>query len=302
MTFGDALAQIISVGSNGSQALSDGAAAIVGTLIGTGPANGPDAVISAIGHGITADQAVTILTELSTSQSLNLQTHIRADIGYLIASGQIQGAQALGDVHNACIASGMGAGPELALLAGIYATSNGNSTVEAAVAQQFDALIASGRFTLGQVLDGLAQGTFLPSSAFPTQAQVQAGYLAGGLSSGGAAALMAQIAAGSADPAAPGAAASEIAGMIASNRMDPALAMIGINDAVAAGVLDAAKAVVVLASMPLTVSDSLHTARPGRRDARHDRASGTDGPADAGRRRAWASCCPECARCRGRHR
>lgn len=263
MSLGDALAQVMSVGVSGSQSLSDGAAAIVGMLIGTGPANGPDAIISAIGHGITADQAITVLTELSTSPSVNLQSHVRADIDYLITSGQLQGAQAMSDIHNACVASGIGAGQELSLLAGIFATGYGYNAVETAVAQQIDALIASGRLTLGQVMDGIAQGTFLTNAVFPTQEQVQASYLAGGLSSTSAAALIAMVAAGSADPAAPSAAANEIAAMIAGNRMDPALAMSGIDGAVAAGVLDAAKAVVVLASMPLNASDALHTAAGG---------------------------------------
>jgi hypothetical protein len=263
LTLSDALVQVMSVTANGTQAVSDGAATIVGALLGTGPANGPDAILSAVGHGITADQAVTILTELSSSSSINLQSHIRADISALISGGQLTGAQALSDVHNASVANGITAAQELALLAGIYAASNGNGAVESAVAQAFDTLIASGRFTLGQVMDGLAQGTFLPDAVFPTQAQVEAGYLAGGLSSGAAAGLMAQVAAGSSDPAAPGAAASEIASMIAGNRMDPAQAMSGIDAAVAAGVLDPAKAVLVLASMPLNASDGIHNAAGG---------------------------------------
>ena len=66
LTLGDAFAQILSAGAGGSQALSDGAIAIIGamynTALGANPsvATNPDVIFNAIGHGLTADQAVAI--------------------------------------------------------------------------------------------------------------------------------------------------------------------------------------------------------------------------------------------------
>jgi hypothetical protein len=279
LTLGDAFGQIMSVGASGSQALSNGAIAIIGamynTVLGPNPsmANGPDALFNAIGHGLTADQAVAILTALSTAQtvdlqSCNLQSHVRMDLYYIIATGALSGAQVMSDIHNACVADRIGAGSELALLAGIFGANNpgggsGTALFGGIVANEINTLIGSGYFTLGQVMDGLAHGTYPLNSSSATQTQFYASYLGGGLSSNSAAALMALVAAGSSDPAAPAAAAGEIAAMIGSNRMNQDLAMIGIDDMVRLGALDPAKAVVLLASLPLNVSDSLHTAAGG---------------------------------------
>ena len=190
------------------------------------------------------------------------------DLYYIIATSALSGAQVMSDIHNACIADRISAGSELALLAGIFGANNPNGATGTAliggiVANEINTLISSGYFTLGQVMDGLAHGTYLPNTNIVTQTERYASYLAGGLSSNSAAALMALVAAGSADPAAPGAAAAEIAAMIGSNRMNQALAMTGIDDMVTLGGLNPAKAVVLLASWPLNVSDSLHAAAGG---------------------------------------
>ena len=145
----------------------------------------------------------------------------------------------MSDIHNACIADRISAGSELALLAGIFGANNPNGATGTAliggiVANEINTLIGTGYFTLGQVMDGLAHGTYLPNTNIVTQTERYASYLAA-VSSNSAAALMALVAAGSADPAAPGAAAAEIAAMIGSNRMDQALAMTGIDDMVTLG-------------------------------------------------------------------
>ena len=262
---------------NSPPALEQGATALLNVMLGGMVAGGPDGIITAIGHGITADQAVTLLTAIVASQPsldfgnvvppglvqqvTNTLSHARADIAYLIASGQLTGPQALADVHNACMANNVSAGQELSMLAGIFEQSGGSAAVQIAVAQQINSLIGSGRFNLQQAMDAIAGGTYLPNTfqPVPTQAQNIASFIAGGLDPGASAALMALVAADSTDPAAPGIAASELAGMITGHRIDPGQAMSGIDAAVAAGTLDAAKAVLFLASTPLSASDSVHT-------------------------------------------
>src|SRR4051812_37354660 len=103
--------------SGGSQALADGALAIIQsmytTALGTlSPATGPDVLFNAIGHGLNAHQAVAILTSLSTSQtvdaySANLQSHVRMDLYYILATtnpgSSLPPAQLMADIHNACV-------------------------------------------------------------------------------------------------------------------------------------------------------------------------------------------------------
>ncbi len=277
ITPGDALGALIVMSVDSTPALAQGATAVLNLMLGASSVGGPDGIIAAIGHGITADQAATLLTGIAASQPsldvglnfvpqsvvqqvTNTLSHVRGDIAYLIESGQLTGAQALNDVHNACLANNVGAGQELSMLAGIFEQSGGNATVQTAVAHQIDSLIGSGRFNLQQAMDAIAAATYLPNvfQPFPTQAQNTASFIAGGLDAAASAALMALVAANSTDPSAPAVAASELAGMIAGNRIDATQAMSGIDTAVAAGALDAVKAVVFLASTPLSASDSVH--------------------------------------------
>jgi hypothetical protein len=277
ISMNDAQGEVMALAVNSTPALEQGATALLNVMLGGAPAGGPDGILSAIGHGITADQAVTLLTAISASQPsldfgpnmvptslvqqvTNTLSHARADIAYLIANGQLTGSQALADVHNACMANNIGAGQELSMLAGIFEQSGGSAVVQTAVAQQIDSLIGSGRFNLQQAMDAIAGGTYLPNTfqPMPTQGQTIASFVAGGLDSSASAALMALVAANSTDPAAPSIAASELAGMIAGLRIDAGQAMSGIDAAVAAGTLDAARAVVILANTPLSASDSVH--------------------------------------------
>ncbi|WP_398480637.1 hypothetical protein [Tardiphaga sp.] len=262
ITTASAIAQIVLIGTQ-SEELADLAVQVVKGLIGNGPATGPDAIIGAIGYGITAVQAIDLLTQLSTSTSVNLLSHIRTDFAYLISSGMLTGADVLGALHDACIDHGLGVAQEMALLAGIYSDGNGNAAVEAAVAHQIDALITNGRLTLAQAIDAIALATYALSSTFPTVFQDQASYLAGGLQSGDAAALLARIATISSNPTALATVADAIASLVAGNKLDLTAAISGIDAAVATGTLDAARTVALLASIPLTASDVIHTAVGG---------------------------------------
>lgn len=262
ITTAGAIAELVSIGTY-SEALKAVAFSTISGLVGGGPATGPDAIVNAIGYGITAVQAIDLLTQLGTTTSVNLLSHVRTDFAYLISSGMVTGDQVLSAMHDACVAHGLSVAQEMALLAGIASYGAGNAAVDTAVARQIDALITSGHFTLVQAIDAIALATLPLSSTFPTAAQQEASYRAGGLQSNEAAALLARIATTSASSTALATVAGAIASLVASNRLDLTAAIAGIDTAVAAGTLDAARTVALLASIPLNAADVVHMAAGG---------------------------------------
>ena len=262
MPYGDALAEVARLSVNNDVAVAQAGMAMLNVLVGQTSAYGNDGIVGAVGHGLTADQAVTILTDLSLTQTVAMQQHVRADIAYLIGHNEIAPAQAFADVHAECLAHGIGATQELSIYAGVIGDGTAGAAVESAVADAIVGLVTSGRLSLGQVMDGLAQGTMV--SGYYTQAQQQQAYLAGGLSIADSASLMAVVAAHSADPPAFGVAAAEIAGMLGSySATDRPAVMSGVDAAVASGLLSAVQAVDLLSSTPLGASDDAKTAIGG---------------------------------------
>lgn len=262
MSYGAAVAEVAGLTANGDPAVSQGAMAILNVLVGQTGAYGNDGIVAAVGHGITADQAITILTDLSVTQTSNMQQHVRADIAYLIAQNQITAAQAFADVHAECLARGISASGELSIYAGVIGSGGTSPALESAAADAIVGMVSSGRLSLGQVMDGLAQGTMI--SCYYTQAQALPAYLAGGLSISNSASLMAVVAAHSADPSAFAVAAAELAGMLGSySATDRPSVMAGVDAAVSSGLLSAQQAVVLLASAPLGATDDAKAAMGG---------------------------------------
>ena len=158
MPYGDALAEVARLSVNNDVAVAQAGMAMLNVLVGQTSAYGDDGIVGAVGHGLTADQAVTILTDLSLTQTVAMQQHVRADIAYLIDHNEISPAQAFADVHAECLAHGIGATQELSIYAGVIGDGTAGAAVESAVADAIVGLVTSGSLSLGQVLDGLVTG------------------------------------------------------------------------------------------------------------------------------------------------